>query len=149
MELEGSVIGEFACGIGEAEIIEGGEFWQRTVEVWQGGEVEGKLVIVSGEVVWEEGVGLVDGVDIGQAQLGDEAELVGLVGAFDAAPGLGGEGRDYEDGEAAAQLAEEAAWGIELAGKISVAKVAVNALGNAVALNPGHNQRPAARTVPA
>jgi hypothetical protein len=66
------------------------------VEVWQGGEVEGKLVIVNGEVVWEEGVGLVDGVNFGEAELGDKAVLVGLVGAFDAVLGLGREGRNDE-----------------------------------------------------
>jgi hypothetical protein len=42
------------------------------------------------------------------AELGDEALLVDLVGAFDAALGLGGEGWDAE---VMAQLAEESAGG--------------------------------------
>jgi hypothetical protein len=106
MELEGSVVGEFAGVVGEAVIIERGVFWQRSVDIGQGGIIQSELVVVAGEIVWEEGVGLVDGVDIGEVQLGDEAFLVCLVGAFDAAFGLGREGRDDE---VEAQLAEEAA----------------------------------------
>jgi hypothetical protein len=84
----------------------------------KGGVVKGEALVVLGQVTRQEGVGLVDGLSFGEAELRDEAVLVGLIGAFDTALGLGREGWDEEDAEAVAQLAEEAVGSIELAASV-------------------------------